>query len=668
MTELAKKNEQLLLEIAERKRIEEALRESEIKYRTLVEHIPAITYIAALDETSTTLYISPRQIEQILGFAPSEWQEEGYDIWFRQLHPDDRARVIAEVTAGHTSRNPFAMEYRMLTHAGEVVWIRDEAMVATDEAGHPLFQHGVMFDITERKRAEEALRVSEEKFSKAFHASPTLIGISTLKDGCYIDVNESFTRITGYSRAEAIGRTSTELNIFANLEDRDKLAKMLREQGSLHNVEASIRVKSGEVRIGLFSAELIDIRGEQCLLAVVDDITERRRLEAQLHQAQKMEAIGRLAGGVSHDFNNLLTSIMGYTELALLALHPGDPIRSDLEGIQKTAERAANLTRQLLAFARKQVINPTVLNLNDLILNVDKMLRRLIGEDIELVTLPAPDLGQVKADPGQLEQVLLNLAVNARDAMPTGGKLTIETANIVLGEDYAHQHPEVTPGEYTMLTISDTGTGMTEEVKSRIFEPFFTTKEKSKGTGLGLATCFGIVKQNDGHIWVDSELDRGTTFKICLPRVRKAVSPTIPQEKSGDLPRGTETVLLVEDEPAVRDLAKRVLRGQGFKVLDAANGEEALRVVREHAGARIELLLTDVVMPRMGGRELADRLKATYPELKILFTSGYTDKANTHFGTLEPGMAFLQKPFTPEALIHQVREILDRGTIEETNS
>jgi signal transduction histidine kinase len=386
---------------------------------------------------------------------------------------------------------------------------------------------------------------------------------------------------------------------------------------------------------------------------------EHQRLEAQYHQAQKMEAVGRLARGVAHDFNNLLTAIMGYAGLTLQTLPPDDPVRSDIEGIQKTAERATNLTRQLLAFARKQIIHPTVLNLNDLILNVDKMLRRLIGEDIELVTLPAPELGQVKADPGQLEQVLLNLAVNARDAMPKGGKLTIETANVTLDEDYTSQHAEVTAGEYVMLSVSDTGMGMTEEVKTHLFEPFFTTKEKDKGTGLGLATCFGIVKQSGGHIEVYSEVDQGTTFKVYLPRLEETVSPVPVQAKSDDLPWGTETVLLVEDESSVRELASRLLRQQGYKVLEAANGDEALRVVQEYAEAEIDLLLTDMVMPQLGGRELADRLKAMWPGVKVLFISGYTDDAVVHHGVLEPGIAFLPKPFSSRILVRKVREVLD---------
>jgi len=337
-------------------------------------------------------------------------------------------------------------------------------------------------------------------------------------------------------------------------------------------------------------------------------------MERQLQQAQKFEAIGTLAGGVAHDFNNLLTAIIGYASLPLYLnlLPPDHPVRSDLQNIQQIAERAANLTRQLLTFARRQVIESKVLNLSDLVLDIDKMLRRLIGEDIELVTLPASNLGWVKADPGQIEQVLLNLAVNARDAMPSGGSLTIEITNTTLDEDYASRHAEVTPGRYVMLAVSDTGIGMTEEIKARIFEPFFTTKEAGKGTGLGLATVFGIVKQSGGHIWVYSEPGQGSTFKIYLPRIEKLVSPVPRQDKSGDLPRGTETVLLVEDEASVRELGARTLRELGYNVIEAANSEEAIYLAREHGG-EIHLLFTDVVMPKMGGRVLADKLTNIYP-------------------------------------------------------
>jgi len=397
------------------------------------------------------------------------------------------------------------------------------------------------------------------------------------------------------------------------------------------------------------------------VLVSITDITGRKQLEEQYRQSQKMEAVGQLAGGIAHDFNNILTAILGYATLPLLddELPQNHPIRSDLQSIQKSAERAASLTRQLLAFARRQIISPEILTLNALILDMDKMLRRIIGEDVELVTLPAPNLGQVKADPSQLEQILLNLVVNARDAMPNGGILTIETANALLDVEYARQHAEVIPGEYAMLSVSDNGEGMTAEVKSRIFEPFFTTKETGKGSGLGLATCFGIVKQNNGHIWVYSEAGQGTTFKVYLPRVEEAADDDSGRGQSLPLPGGVETILLVEDEGAIRQLASRILREHGYTVLEAENGEKALRLIETLPELDIHLLLTDVVMPLMGGKGLAEQLRTTRPNLKVLFISGYTDNTVIHNGILEMGAAFLQKPFTLATLTRKVREVLD---------
>jgi two-component system cell cycle sensor histidine kinase/response regulator CckA len=372
-----------------------------------------------------------------------------------------------------------------------------------------------------------------------------------------------------------------------------------------------------------------------------------------------MESVGRLAGGVAHDFNNLLTAITGNAELALTALPLADSARADLGEIIKAAERAAALTRQLLAFARKQIIEPRILNLNELIGDIDKLLHRLIGADIELITRTRPNLGSIKADPGQLEQLLVNLAVNARDAMPDGGKLTIETSNIVLTEAVARQHVGITAGPHVLLVVSDSGLGMSEAIKQHIFEPFFTTKGPGKGTGLGMATCYGIVKQHGGHIEVSSEPQHGATFKIYLPQVEPRGDPSaLRSSDTGELPRGTETVLLAEDEPAVRALASRVLRTQGYTVLEAADGEAALHLARSQ-GTKIDLLLTDVVMPRMGGQLLAQQIVTLYPAIKVLFASGYVDNAIVHFGQLAPGVEFLQKPFSPSALARKVRSVLD---------
>ena len=386
---------------------------------------------------------------------------------------------------------------------------------------------------------------------------------------------------------------------------------------------------------------------------------ERATLEQQLRQSQKMDAIGQLAGGIAHDFNNLLTAILGYTQLGIAVATPDGRLRVYLQEIHKAAQRATDLIRQLLAFSRQQVIEQSVLSLSDLVLNTHKILRRLIGENIELVTIAAPALGLVRADAGQIEQVLINLAINGRDAMPNGGKLTIDTSNATLDHDYLLRHTEVPAGEYVVLAVSDNGTGMREDVKARIFEPFFTTKEQSKGTGLGLSTCYGIVRQNRGHISVYSELGKGTTFRIYLPRA-DAVTASRPSSRYFEhLPRGREMVLLVEDEETVRGMAARVLREQGYTVLEAENGGEAIKLAQDLSEGEIDLLLTDIVMPFMGGRELADRLTATNVITRVLYTSGYTDAAVVQHGRVETGSEFLPKPFTPDALARRVREVLD---------
>ncbi|MBI4530030.1 MAG: response regulator [Candidatus Latescibacteria bacterium] len=384
-----------------------------------------------------------------------------------------------------------------------------------------------------------------------------------------------------------------------------------------------------------------------------------RKLEAQLFQAQKMESAGQFAGGIAHDFNNLLTIILGTADLTLLKIPQDHPLRESLQEIHDAGERAADLVHQLLSFIRQRVVAPQVLNLNDLILDLAEMLRRIIGEDVELVVLPASNLGSVKVDPVQVEQILINVAVNARDAMPTGGKLLIETSNVTLDQAYARQHTGAKPGGYVMLVVQDTGCGMTEEVKAHLFEPFFTTKEVGKGTGLGLATCYGIVKQNGGYIWVDSEVGHGTTVSLYLPCVKEAPRIPVQHVTDGVLPQGTEIVLVAEDEPEVRTMIARMLQAQGYTVLEAATGEEALRITQTYAGEPIHLLVADVVMPQMGGKEVADQLRTMYPDLKVLFVSGYVEDTVVQYGVLDPGEVFLQKPFTPDVLARKVREVLD---------
>jgi nitrogen-specific signal transduction histidine kinase/ActR/RegA family two-component response regulator len=392
------------------------------------------------------------------------------------------------------------------------------------------------------------------------------------------------------------------------------------------------------------------------------DITARKRLEANLFQSQKMETVGKLAGGVAHEFNSIMTAILGQTELMLCDLPEANPLRKNAAEIHRAAGRAATLTRQLLAYGRKQILQPDVLDLNTVLAGMENTLRHLAGRDVDVHFAPPDGPKLVKADPGQIEQVIVNIVMNAADAMPHGGKLTLEIADTVLSQDYVRQFADLKPGEYVRLAITDTGAGMSDAVKARIFEPFFTTKEVGKGAGLGLATCHGIVKQSDGHINVYSEPGRGATFKIYLPKVQLEARPPAPPLTSPGLPRGSETILLVEDDPALCEMAATLLRRLGYTVWPAANGLEALNVTHQRATGHIDLLFTDVVMPHMSGKELSDRIQALFPLTKILFTSAYTENAIVHQGVLNPGVTLLQKPFTPSSLANKVREVLDRDT------
>jgi PAS domain S-box-containing protein len=462
----------------------------------------------------------------------------------------------------------------------------------------------------------------------------------------------------GYAAGEAFGRTAAEFYAGGPEEARAIMARLLAE-GRLRDYEAVVRGKDGRTLAGSASISLLrDASGALTgTVGVLKDVTGRRMLEESLRQSQKMEAVGRLAGGIAHDFNNLMTVVLGRSDLLLRRLRPEDPMRRDIELFRKTAMRATELTRQLLAFSRKQVLQPKVLDLNAVVENMESMLRRLIGEDVALRTDLAPALGRVKADPGQIEQVIVNLVVNARDAMPQGGKLTIETTEVELTEGDAQQHAGLRPGPTVVLAVSDTGTGMDEATRARIFEPFFTTKEQGKGTGLGLSTVYGIVQQSDGGISVHSAAGRGTTFRIYLPRVEESVeiapTPEAPMRAGG----GTETVLLVEDEDELRAVVLETLQLYGYTVLEAGHGGEAMLMAERYPGP-IHLLLTDVVMPTMSGADLARRLAAVRLEMKVLFVSGYTDDAIVHHGVLEPGTAFLEKPFNPEQLVRRVREVL----------
>jgi two-component system, cell cycle sensor histidine kinase and response regulator CckA len=518
----------------------------------------------------------------------------------------------------------------------------------------------------QRRQAEEALRASEERFRALVeNSSDGLLLMDRVGRITY--AAPSSERHLGWKPDQMIGRSVFD---FLDADDREgvgvRMAEALREPGKVVTAEGRFHHGDGSWRLmeGVAVNRLTD-RSVRAIVLNVRDLTERRRLEDQLRQSQKMEAVGQLAGGVAHDFNNLLTAILGYCNLMLDDIPLDNPIRSDLEEIRLAGERAAALTRQLLAFSRRQILQPQIVDINVIIRQIEKLLRRLISADIELVTTLAPDLPPVRVDPASLEQVLMNLVVNARDAMPLGGRLTIETAHVNLDAAYAKGHAGVVPGPYVMLAVGDTGEGMDEATRTRIFEPFFTTKEQGKTSGLGLASVYGIVTQSGGHVWASSEPGAGTVFKVFLPQADATMAAPVPEhDRAAARKGGWETVLLVEDESAVRALAREVLRRHGYVVLEARHGVDALRLAERHPDD-IHLMITDVVMPHMGGRELAERFAAVRPKMKVLFISGYTDQAVMH-RHLMPGSAFLQKPFTPEAFARKVRNVLDAEPSTDT--
>jgi len=512
-------------------------------------------------------------------------------------------------------------------------------------------------DISDR---QEKFRQSEERFESVFRSSPLAITISREGDGRYVDANDAFLKLVGYRREELLGKTAHNLSIWIEPADRNKMLEQLENAKPIEPLETRFRAKSGEERQVLVSAERIVLDGTPCILANTLDVTESRRLQAQFLQAQRMEAVGRLAGGVAHDFNNLLGVILGYSELATDLALTDSPIRRHLDGIKQAAQRAAALTKQLLTFSRKQVVAPQVLNLNVVVQTTSKMLARLIREDVSLVLKLADSLGSVKANFGQIEQILMNLVVNAKDAMPAGGKIVIETANVELDETYVERHTPVVPGPYVLLSVSDTGHGMDPITMSRIFEPFFTTKEPGKGTGLGLSTVYGIVRQSGGYVWVYSELERGTTFKIYMPRVDAAPESLKSEQSNVVFDHGTETILLVEDDNLLRQLTTELLTGAGYTVMEAADAKSAIEVV-EKQSAPIDLVLTDVIMPGMSGAELIAHLRSIKPNLAVVFMSGYAGDLVARAGVAEPENLVIQKPFTRKGLLTKVRSVLNEA-------
>ena len=581
----------------------------------------------------------------------------------------DRLKMGIEITVGgsvHYISSDRQQIFDFLLSTYDSYARKNQELVLTTEQ---LRQLNEQLEEKVRERTT-AIEESASRYRMLFEQSPHGVLLIDPETGRAMEFNETAHRQLGYSREEFVPITIADYEGQEKPEETEgKIRKIL--QGERIDFQTSHRTKDGEIRDVLVTAQAITLSGRSVLHTIFQDITDKTKAERelaqsteQLRQSQKIEAVGRLAGGVAHDFNNLLTVITGYCELMMTKIGEGNPLWQDLQEISKSADRAAALTRQLLAFSRRQILQPKVLEIDTLVPEMDKMLRRLIGEDIDLVTNLGAGAGKVKVDPGQIEQVIVNLVINSRDAMPGGGTITIETATVELDEAYVRVHGGAWPGPHVMLAVSDTGCGMPPEILSKAFDPFFTTKEKGKGTGLGLSTVFGIVKQSGGCLYVYSEPGRGTAMKIYLPRVTGKTAPKDERpdaEMAGHL-HGSETILLVEDEETLRKLASAILEGYGYTVLSAGNGEEALRVVGNSPGIP-HLLVTDVIMPKMGGRELSDRIKAIHPGTRVLFMSGYTDNAIVHHGVLEPGVSYLQKPFTPKGLARKVREVLDATSV-----
>jgi two-component system, cell cycle sensor histidine kinase and response regulator CckA len=735
--------------------------------------------IVTIDEQSTILFVNTAA-ERIFGYAISEMMHQPVTMLMpHYLHEAHRASVGGYLQTGQKHFSRTAIKLTGLHRSGREFPI--EVSLGEHVRGKRRIFTGIVRDISEREQSEALLRQSQEKYASMVHSSPDAITLRSLPDRRYLEVNEGFIRLTGYSAEEVLGKTPGELDLWVEQEPHQQTLQMVETHGQVKGNEFRFRTKTGEIRYGQVSAVRVAINGQPCMLSVThdvtdrklaeaqlqkseahfrslildapygiyrvtldgqllhvnpalvtilgydseeelmrrnmekdiyrdpqlrqrlvrdnshidfravevewrrkdgkiitvkitghpvlekdnslayfevfaEDITERRTLERQLLQSQKMEAIGRLAGGIAHDFNNLLSVILGHSDILEQQAGTDGRFRKSVEATRNAAERAAALTMQLLAFSRKQAIEPTIIDLNQSVAEIQKMLHRIIGEDIELAIRLQPGLGHVKADSGQLGQVLMNLAVNSRDAMPNGGKLAIETANVELDDTYVRQHLGARPGPFVMLAVSDTGIGMDIETLSHIFEPFFTTKEPGKGTGLGLSMVYGIIKQNNGYVMAYSEPGRGTTFKIYFPRTVESLPAPRGVEK--ETPGGSETILVVEDELALRELTCLLLQEAGYTVLESTGIEDAIAKAKD-SQRKVDLLLTDIVMPRLDGRELANQLVALRPNLKVLYMSGYTDDVIDHRGLLKQTTVLVQKPFTKAKLLRKVRETLD---------
>ncbi|MEY2428506.1 MAG: two-component system, cell cycle sensor histidine kinase and response regulator CckA, partial [Verrucomicrobiota bacterium] len=652
----------IVTDITEWQRAAEELLGSERRFSDMLRNLDLVSVM--LDRDARITYCN----DHLLRLTGWKREEVMGGDWFDLFLPPEIHKELRRVHAAMLDDQPAAWHYEneILTRSGARRVIRWNNTALRSATGDIIGTASIGEDVTERKQAEAALQSSEARKNAIVQSSLDCI-VTMDHEGMILEFNPAAEKVFGHARADVLGRELAEVIIPPSLRERHR-------EGMLHYLA------TGETQVIGKRIEITAIRSDGSEFPVelaitrmgrekpptftgfIRDLSERKRLEAQLLQSQKMETVGKLAGGVAHEFNSIMTAIIGQSELLLNDLPTGNPLCKNATEIRKAADRAATLTRQLLAYGRKQILQPEILDLNSVLAGMESTLRHLMGRGADVCIALAPGLKAVKADAGQIEQVIMNMAMNAADAMANGGKLTLDTANVTLDQEYVSRFPELKAGEYVMLAITDTGAGMSEEVMARAFEPFFSTKGVGEGTGLGLSTCYGIVKQSGGHITVYSEPARGSTFKIYLPQVELQAKVPIQRLDSPGLPRGTETILLVEDDPALRDMAATMLRRLGYTVLAAANGIEALSLKQQSEVGHIDLLFTDVVMPHMSGKELSERVQALYPHTRILFTSAYTANAIVHQGVLNKGVALLQKPFTPSALACKLREVLDQSS------
>ena len=654
-------------DITERKHAEEELRIARTQMEQLLAKSPAMIYRLKVDGENLIPLMASGNTSALLGFEAAE--SLGSEWWLDRLHPDNREAAVASVSET-LSRGESRTEYQLRHNNGSYRWVDDNRRLLRDASGEPVELVGAWTDITERKNAEAIIHRQQIEMRALFDLIPAMIWFKDTKNSI-LRVNKHAAEFIGRSVEQIEGRACRE--IFPQEADGFYASdlELIQSGAAKLGIVEALRNRDGvEMWVRTNKVPYKNSEGKVIgIVVVAEDITDQKRaeealrlVETRLFQSQKMETVGELAGGIAHEFNNIMTSIMGQSELLLGDLPAGSSLAENATEIREAAERAANLTRQLLAYGRRQILLPEVLDLNAVLAGMGTVLRHLAGRAVRLDVIPAPDLKNVNVDAGQLEQVIMNVVMNATDAMPNGGKLTLATENATLGPEYASRFSEFKPGKYVMLTITDTGVGMSEAIKARIFEPFFSTRAVGQGTGLGLATCYGILKQSGGHITVDSEPGRGATFRIYLPQVHSVAKAPARGLYGPHMPHGGETILLVEDDPALREMAASLLGRLGYTVLTAADGTEALSLPQVRERERIDLLVTDAGSPRMSGKELSGRILSFYPMAITLFISVYLERSIVRHGVLDEGVAILRKPFTPSALAMKVREILDQKT------